>query len=101
MYNDHNVKPLHLMLSKTSAYVKSYDGHTKCMYFLTEGDDLLENYNATWDKVSIDTKKEFDGETIYNKKILKIKIKSHCDKVTDFMIAKFQRLTLFIFFSKN
>ena len=45
------------MLSKTSAYVKSYDGHTKCMYFLTEGDDLLENYNATWDKVSIDTKK--------------------------------------------
>ena len=30
------------MLSKTSAYVKSYDGHTKWMYFLIEGDDLLK-----------------------------------------------------------
>ena len=26
LYNDHKVKPLHTMLPKTSAYVKSYDG---------------------------------------------------------------------------
>ena len=31
------------MLPKTSTYVKSYDGQTKWMYFLTEGDDLLKN----------------------------------------------------------
>ena len=30
------------MLPKTSAYVKSYDGQTKWMYFLIEHDDLLE-----------------------------------------------------------
>ena len=30
------------MLTKTSAYVKSYDGQTKWMYFLIEDDDLLE-----------------------------------------------------------
>ena len=72
------------MLPKASAYVKHYDGPTKCMYFLTEDDDLLEKYNATWDKVSIDTKNKFDGETIYKKKFLKTKIKSHGDKVTDF-----------------
>ena len=29
------------MLSKTSAYVKSYDGWTKWMYFLVEDDDLI------------------------------------------------------------
>ena len=29
LYNDNNVKPLHIMLPKTSAYVKSYDGETK------------------------------------------------------------------------
>ena len=29
LYNDHKVKPLHIMLPKTSAYVKSYDGQTK------------------------------------------------------------------------
>ena len=30
------------MLPKTRAYVKSYDGHTKWMYFLIEYDDFLE-----------------------------------------------------------
>ena len=45
LYNDNKVKPLHIMLPKTSAYVKSYDGQTKWMYFLIEDDDLLEKYN--------------------------------------------------------
>ena len=39
LYNDHKVKPLHVILPKTSAYVKSYDGETKWMYFLIEDDD--------------------------------------------------------------
>ena len=26
LYNDHEVKPLHIILPKTSAYVKRYDG---------------------------------------------------------------------------
>ena len=42
------------MLPKTSAYLKRFDGHTKWLYFLIEGDDLLEKYNAIWDKVSAD-----------------------------------------------
>ena len=46
LYNDHKVKPLHIMLPKTSAYVKSYDGQTKLMYFLMEDDGLLEKYNT-------------------------------------------------------
>ena len=33
LYNDHKVKSLHIMLPKTSAYVKSYDRQTKWMYF--------------------------------------------------------------------
>ena len=45
------------MLPKTSAYVKNYDGQIKWMYFLIEHDDLLEKYNAIWDKVSTDIKK--------------------------------------------
>ena len=44
------------MLLKTSAYVKGSDGQTKWMYFLTEDDALLEEYNTIWDKVSPDTK---------------------------------------------
>ena len=29
LYNDHKVRPLYIMLPKTSAYVKIYDGQTK------------------------------------------------------------------------
>ena len=75
LYNDHKVKILHIMLPKTSAYVKSYGVQTKWMYFLIEDDDLLEKYNSIQDKVSADIKKE---------KFLKTKIKSHGGKVTDF-----------------
>ena len=42
LYDNHKVKPLHIMLPKTSAYVKSYDGQTKWMYFLIEDDDVTK-----------------------------------------------------------
>ena len=66
------------MLPKTSAYVKSYDGQTKWMCF------LIEDTNIMWDKVSADIKKEFDREPVYNKDVLKTKVKSHGDEVKDF-----------------
>ena len=37
-YNDYKVKQLHIMLPKTSAYVKNYDVQTKWMYFFIEDD---------------------------------------------------------------
>ena len=88
LYDNHKVKPLHIMLLKTSAYVKSYDGQTKWMYFFIEDDDLLEKYNTIWDKVSVDIKKELDSEPVYNKEYLRTKIKSHGDEVTDFYNKK-------------
>ena len=48
---------LHIMLPKTSVYVKSCDGQTRWMYLLIQDDDLLEKYNTIWDKVSADIKK--------------------------------------------
>ena len=66
MYNDHKVNPSHVMLPKTSAYVKGYDGQTKWMYFLIEDDGSLEKYNTIWYKDSADIKKEFDGDSVYN-----------------------------------
>ena len=54
LYNDNKIKSLRIMLPKTSAYLKRFDGHTKWLYFLIEDDDLLEKYNAIWDKVSAD-----------------------------------------------
>ena len=71
------------MLPKTSAYVRSYDGQTKWMYFLIEDDCLLKKHTI-WDNVSAGIKREFDSEPVYNKEFLKPKIKSHGDKVSDF-----------------
>ena len=36
LHNDTKVKPLHIMLPKTSASVKSYDGQTRWMDFSIE-----------------------------------------------------------------
>ena len=87
--NGNKVKPLNIMLLKTSAYVKSYDGRTKWMYFFIEDNDLLEKYNTIWNKFIADIKKEFDSEPACNKNYLKTKIKSRGDEVTVFSIKKF------------
>ena len=44
LYNDHKVKLLHIVLPKTSAYVKRCDGQTKWMHVLIEDGDLLEKH---------------------------------------------------------
>ena len=92
MYNDHIVKPLHIIIPKTSAYVKSYGGQTKWMCFLIEDDDLLGKYNIAWEKVSADIKKDFDSEPVYNKIFLKTKRKSHSNEITDFYDKKIPKI---------
>ena len=65
--------------------------------FLIEDDELLEKYNTIWEKVSVNIKKEFDNEPVYNKELLKTKIKYHGDEVTDFYNKiKFQGWILII-----
>ena len=66
------------------------------MYFLIEDDDLLDKYNAIWDKVRADIKKEFDSEPVCNKEFLKTKTKSRGNEFIDFYDKKFQRWTLII-----
>ena len=71
-----------MIFLKTNGYVKSYDGQTKWMYLLIEDDNLLEII-----LFAIKTRliqKKIHGESDYNNKFLKTKIKSHCNEVTDF-----------------
>ena len=63
---------------------KRYGGQTKWIYFLIEDDDLLKKYNTIWDNVRADIKKEFDSNPVFHKDLLKTKIKSHGDELTDF-----------------
>ena len=87
LYSGNKIKALNIMLPKTSAYVKSYAGKIKWMYFFNE-DDLLKKYNTIWNKVSADIEEEFDNELVYNKEMLKPKIRSPGDEVTDFYDEK-------------
>ena len=84
LHNGNKAKPLHVILPKTDAYVKSGDGETTWMYILIKDDELLEKHNTIWDKVSADMKEEFDREPVYNKNDLKTKLKSHGNEVTEF-----------------
>ena len=84
------------MLSKTGAYVKSYDDQTNWINFLIEDDDFLEKYIILWDKVTSDVKREFDSELLYNKSLFKTKIKSYGYKLQTSMIKKCLRLALII-----
>ena len=83
MDDSYGIKPLHIMLPKASAYVKSYDGETKWIYFLIGDDELLNDYHDIWNKVSNSIKK-FDSKTICIKKFLKSKIKSYSVEAKDF-----------------
>ena len=58
MYDDYKIKLLHIMLPKSSVYVKDYDGKTKWMYFLIKDDNLLKKYNTICDKLSADIKRK-------------------------------------------
>ena len=79
--DDQKVKPLHIMLPKASAFVKSYDRKTKCVYF------LLEEYNII----------TIDSQSAYNKFFLenlnKIQLVM---KLQIFSINKFLRWILII-----
>ena len=66
------------------AYLKGYDGETKWVYFLIEDDDLLKKYNDNWNKVSNNINEDFDSKLICNEKILRTKINSYGDDVTNF-----------------
>ena len=76
------------MLPKTRAYVKTYDGQAKWMYFLIKDDALLQKYNIIWDKTSWYKKRECDNEPAYDQKIFKTEIKLHGAEVTDFHAKK-------------
>ena len=95
-FDDYKVKPLHIMLPKTSPYAKRYHGQTKWIYILIEDDDLLEKYDTVWDKVSADMKKSFIANLSIMKKILKPNLNLMVMKLQIFTIKKFLRWVLII-----
>ena len=59
-----------------------------------QDDELLEEYNGVWNKVSNSIKE--DCESVFNKKFLKTKIRSYGDEATYFHIRKILNQVLII-----
>ena len=95
-FDDYKVKPLHIMLPKTSPYAKLYHGQTKWIYILIEDDGLLEKYHTVSDKVSADIKKSFIANLSIMKNSLKPKLNLMVMKLQIFTIKKFLRWVLII-----
>ena len=72
MDDDYKLAPLHIMLLKTCAYVESYDGEIRRIYFFFEDDHLLQKFDI-WNKVSSSMEKN-DSKPIYTENTLKTKI---------------------------
>ena len=79
MNNDYRITPLHIILPKRSAYVKSDDGQTKWVYFLMMA--FCKNMLLFGTKSVLILKKNSIAR-LSAKNILKIKMKS--DKAIDF-----------------
>ena len=54
--DDYVIKPLPIMLTKTSAYVKIYDGETKWMKFLLKMISCLKNMTFRIESVAVSKK---------------------------------------------
>ena len=80
--DDPKIKPLRIVLLKTSAYVKSYAGKTKWIYFFIEDDELLQRFNIIWNLVRNNIKKNLI-ENPSTRKFLITRKRSYHD-VTDF-----------------
>ena len=59
------------MLSKTTAYIKSYVHATNWMSFVIEHDELLRKSNKIWNKVNNSIMKVIESKPMHNQKISK------------------------------
>ena len=92
------------MLPKTSAYVKSYDGQTKWIYFWLRMMTYQKNIILFGIKSVLISKKNLisaltlvkqvhqKSELVYNKIYLKTKVKSHGNEVVEFYDKKTPKL---------
>ena len=84
--------PLWIKLPQMNVYAKYFDKNNKFMNILVHDKKILEKYNKIWNKIKILFKKEFNSETVYNDKYIKIKIKIYNNRVyTNFQNNKIPR----------
>ena len=82
-YSDKDIRPLVLIMSKMSGYVKTFkveDKNIKLMSFCIDDEKLLQNYKAIWTKIE-DLKNIKLRSLVYDNRYIKTKIRIYGNKV--------------------
>ena len=72
-YTDNVIRPLCIILSQMSGYIKYFDDGGKNMSFKIEDDTVLVKYNEIWKKNVLNIK--FHSKSAYDEKYIKTKVK--------------------------
>ena len=69
------VKPLRIILSQMSGYIKYFKNGGKNMSFVIKDDDVLDKYNEIWDKIKGKLNIKFHSMPVYDEKYIKAKVR--------------------------
>ena len=69
------VKPLCIILSQISGYIKCFENDGKYMSFMIKNDDVLDKHNEIWNKIKITLNIKFHSMSIYDEKYIKVKVR--------------------------
>ena len=69
------VKPLCVILSQMSGYIKYFEIGRKNMSFMVKNDMCLDKYNQIWDKIKEKLNIKFHSMPVYEEKYIKAKVR--------------------------
>ena len=67
------VKPLCIILSQMSGYIKYFENGGKNVSFVIKDDDVLDQYNEIWNKIKKDLNIKLHRMPVYDEKYIKAK----------------------------
>ena len=74
--DDDVIKPLCIILSQVSGYIKYFDNDRKNMSFLIEDESVYLKYNKVWHKIKKLLNRKFHGQPIHDDRYVKTKVKT-------------------------
>ena len=86
------VKPLCIISSQMSGYVKYFENGEKIMSFLVRDDNILDKYNEFWDKIKEKLNIKYHSKPVNYQKYLKAKVREFDGVIkTNFLVMKCQK----------
>ena len=91
------VRPLHVILTQMSGFIKYFDSNRKNVPYLSEDEEIIIKYNKIWKKTTKTYGFELDSQPFYDKTYIKTKLRHMMIKsILFFQTLKFQKKKLII-----